>query len=55
MNAAEVAPDFARATGFVLDAQIQALPFYEKLGYVAEGDVFMDAGIPHLLMRKQKK
>ena len=37
---------------FVLDAQTHALGFYEKLGYAAEGPEFMDAGIPHRLMRK---
>jgi predicted GNAT family N-acyltransferase len=37
---------------FVLDAQVQALPFYEKLGYVAEGEMFMEAGIPHRHMIK---
>jgi predicted GNAT family N-acyltransferase len=37
---------------FQLDAQLQAMRFYEKLGYVAEGPVFEDAGIPHRLMKK---
>lgn len=37
---------------FQLDAQLQAMKFYERLGYVAEGPVFDDAGIPHRLMRK---
>ena len=37
---------------FVLDAQTHAIGFYEKLGYAAEGPEFMDAGIPHRLMRK---
>lgn len=36
----------------VLDAQVQALGFYEKLGYWAEGEEFLDAGIPHYRMRK---
>lgn len=36
----------------VLDAQIHALPFYEKLGFVSEGPVFMDAGISHKKMTK---
>ncbi len=40
------------ASAFVLDAQTHAIGFYEKLGYVAEGPEFMDAGIPHRLMRK---
>lgn len=30
-----------------LDAQIHALTFYELQGFIAEGEVFMDAGIPH--------
>ncbi len=30
-----------------LGAQLEALPFYGRLGYVADGPVFMDAGIPH--------
>ena len=38
---------------FQLDAQLQAMRFYEKLGYVAEGPVFDDAGIPHRLMFKR--
>lgn len=36
----------------VLDAQCAVIPFYEKLGYVAEGDVFIDAGIEHRFMYK---
>ncbi len=39
-------------SGFVLDAQTQAMGFYEKLGYTAEGPEFLDAGILHRLMRK---
>ncbi|WP_035850240.1 GNAT family N-acetyltransferase [Kitasatospora azatica] len=33
-----------------LHAQVQALGFYERLGYVAEGPVYDDAGIPHRTM-----
>lgn len=40
---------FTQAT---LEAQLHALPFYEKLGYAAEGDVFLDAGIEHRFMRR---
>jgi predicted GNAT family N-acyltransferase len=36
--------------GITLSAQLQALPFYERLGYVARGDVFLDAGIEHRWM-----
>jgi len=35
-----------------LDAQVQALPFYEKAGYTSFGNVFMDAGIRHKKMKK---
>lgn len=37
---------------FKLGAQTHAIPFYEALGYVAYGDVFMDANIPHRYMKK---
>lgn len=30
-----------------LSAQVSAIPFYERLGYVASGPVYDDAGIPH--------
>ena len=39
--------------GVDLDAQVQALPFYQRFGFVAEGEVFMDANIPHRKMRMQ--
>lgn len=35
----------------VLSAQQSALPFYEGRGYVGEGPLFDDAGIPHRKMR----
>lgn len=38
---------------FVLAAQLQALDFYVKLGFKAEGAVFLDGGIPHRTMRRQ--
>jgi predicted GNAT family N-acyltransferase len=34
-----------------LSAQLSAMPFYEKLGFRAEGEVFDEAGIPHRNMR----
>ena len=30
-----------------LSAQISALPFYERLGFTAEGEDYLDAGIVH--------
>ena len=38
----------------ILEAQVSAVPFYEKLGYIAEGEVFLDANIEHRLMTKEK-
>ena len=45
----------ARGTGPVaLNAQTPALAFYERFGFVAEGEEFDDAGIPHqhMVLRK---
>lgn len=33
-----------------LDAQVYAIPFYERLGYRVTGSEFLDAGIPHRKM-----
>ncbi len=33
-----------------LNAQVDRLSFYQRLGFIAEGEVFMDAGIPHKAM-----
>ena len=34
-----------------LHAQLSAVPFYEKQGFVAQGDVFYEADIPHRNMQ----
>jgi predicted GNAT family N-acyltransferase len=34
-----------------LHAQLQAVPFYEKFGFTSEGEVFDEAGIPHVRMK----
>jgi hypothetical protein len=39
-------------TEVMLNAQTHALPFYARLGFVAEGAEFDDAGIPHRRMRR---
>lgn len=47
--------DAARSRGYSavhLHAQMPVVPFYERLGYVAEGEVFEEAGIEHLAMCK---
>ncbi len=33
-----------------LHAQCDAVPFYQRLGFVAEGEIFKDAGIDHQVM-----
>lgn len=46
----------ARARGdreVVLSAQTHAMSFYEKEGFIAEGDEYDDAGIPHRQMRRR--
>jgi predicted GNAT family N-acyltransferase len=43
----------ARAQGLrrvELDAQTQAMAFYRGLGFVEQGEEFMDAGLPHIKM-----
>ncbi|RSL30215.1 GNAT family N-acetyltransferase [Salibacterium salarium] len=39
-------------TAMKLNAQISASGFYEKLGYTVTSDEFIDAGIPHVEMKK---
>lgn len=39
-------------TSAELHAQVQVVPFYEALGYVAHGERFLDAGIWHLAMTR---
>ncbi len=36
-----------------LNAQVQVQAFYRRHGFVAEGDIFMDAGIPHIHMHHE--
>jgi predicted GNAT family N-acyltransferase len=40
-------------TEIIVHAQIAVVGFYRRLGYVAEGEEFEDAGIPHIAMRKK--
>ena len=51
----EALEDAARLRGLerlVLSAQLEAVPFYQRLGYQAHGEVFREADIPHLAMQK---
>ena len=36
----------------VLNAQTHAAPFYARYGFMPEGEEFMEAGIPHIAMRR---
>jgi len=42
---------FQRFHTLILDAQMQVIPFYERLGFTAEGEIFLDCDIEHRLMR----
>ncbi|WBV43167.1 GNAT family N-acetyltransferase [Pseudoroseomonas cervicalis] len=54
MRAIEAEPALEGAKELVLEAQSYAIPFYERLGYAAEGEEYLDVGIPHRLMRKAR-
>ncbi|MDP4990064.1 MAG: GNAT family N-acetyltransferase [Marivita lacus] len=49
----EILHDMPGITRAALGAQIDALGFYEKLGFTAYGDVFDDAGIEHRMMERR--
>ena len=34
-------------TQFELHAQLSAIPFYERFGFIAQGDIYDEAGIAH--------
>lgn len=45
--------DYARTHDYKqvdVDAQTYAVPFYRNFDFVEQGDVFMDAGLPHIKM-----
>jgi predicted GNAT family N-acyltransferase len=51
----EVLCDDARQRGYLLvrlNAQTHAAPFYAKQGFIAFGEEFFEAGIPHIEMRR---
>jgi predicted GNAT family N-acyltransferase len=46
----------ARARGIAevaLNAQVHAVPFYRRHGFVEAGEPFMEAGIPHVAMTRR--
>jgi predicted GNAT family N-acyltransferase len=45
--------DYARSRHYeqvYLNSQMQAVPFYEKAGFTSKGEIFYEAGIPHVRM-----
>src|SRR5262249_28868165 len=52
MQAVEAEARSAGASVLVLASQLPAMPLYQELGYAAYGDVFLDSGIEHRMMRK---
>jgi predicted GNAT family N-acyltransferase len=53
MKFAAAAASREGAEEIILGAQLTAREFYKRLGYIEEGAVFDDAGIPHVMMRKK--
>jgi predicted GNAT family N-acyltransferase len=54
----ELLVDYARSQHieFVeLNSQVQVVSLYNKFGFEVEGEVFLDANIPHLKMKLQLK
>ncbi len=50
----EALMNYARAHDYPqvdVDAQAYAIPFYKTFGFDEEGEVFLDAGLPHIRMR----
>lgn len=46
--------DYARSHDYPqvdVDAQTYAVPFYHRFEFVEEGEIFQDAGLPHIKMR----
>ena len=40
---------------FILSSQLDKRAFYESLGFVARGDIYMDESVPHIEMIKKHK
>jgi predicted GNAT family N-acyltransferase len=55
MAAIEASRALGQIEQFVLEAQTHALSFYERRGYAAYGEEFMEADLPHRSMRKVQR
>lgn len=54
LRAADEEAAAAGVACITLAAQLDAVPLYERAGYGARGDVFLDAGIEHVWMDKAR-
>ena len=52
LSATDREAELAGARRIVLGAQVPAVGVYERAGYTAHGEVFLDAGIEHVWMEK---
>jgi len=53
MEFAEASAEDCGLGKIVLGAQLTACEFYRRLGYMEEGPIFDDAGLPHVTMSKK--
>jgi predicted GNAT family N-acyltransferase len=53
LNALEDEAKRRNFVGIMLHAQVSAMEFYKRHGYVANGAIFEEAGMPHLEMKKK--
>lgn len=52
----EFLENYAKDNGFLaveLSAVDTAVGFYEKCGFVSEGDYYLETGVPHVYMKKE--
>jgi predicted GNAT family N-acyltransferase len=53
LNALEAEARKRKVAGILLHAQVSAMAFYQRHGYQPHGAEFEEAGMPHLMMKKQ--
>ncbi|BBD70912.1 acetyltransferase, GNAT family protein [Nostoc commune NIES-4072] len=56
MKMLEKAIEYAKGKEYhyiIIESQISVINFYKKFGFQTEGEMFMDAGIPHIQMIKR--
>lgn len=53
MAAAEECAKALGGISITLSGQVRVVPFYEKLGYIREGEEYLDEGCPHVKLKKK--